>query len=237
MLVILLNAAWAGGSGCPATPAHLAQACGGCPPLLQSLQETGLRIHEDEHRAIARCVGPAVGLEDQPVLAAARACVLGEPRVSEPVSSWLAARLDDLRLTPDPTLAAADRAWAQCAAAIRHLDGRPDRCVDPEAVTLREARRRGRSTVALRLRFDNACVRPLTCAVTVSATRAAPARDGVTTVEQVPLPPSEVSETAVRLRFPNAVRSELADWALSDVTCRYDDNLAADPALVTYAVP
>jgi hypothetical protein len=109
---------------------------------------------------------------------------------------------------------------------IKHMDARPALCVSREAVTLDGSRRRGRTKVALDLGIDNRCVRPLTCAVTVSARREGPAADGATGIEEFTLEPSSTMSVPVILRFPSPAASELASWAVSDLRCTYPDERA-----------
>lgn len=227
-LLILAAAAHAAPTrACPSTQPHIVAACGGCRPLFEDISNAGHDVSPETQQEVERCVRSVLGKEGRPWVEGARACVRESRVIEDELGDWLLTWLDASGRGDAAHRGADDRRWSQCSVQIRHMDTRPGLCVSQSGVSLDMVKRRGRSKLALELGVSNRCVRPVNCAMTVSARREGPASDGATGVEEVALEPSSTTSVAVKLRFPSATASKLASWSVSDLRCAYPGESAS----------
>lgn len=221
ILMVWFATAHASPKACPATPEHIVDSCGGCRPLFSEIGDAGHEMTDAIQGEVERCVRSVLGKDGRPWVEGARSCVRESKEIPEPLADWLVGWLDAAGQDDAVVRGTDDRRWSQCSVQIRHMDARPGMCVSASQITLDTSKRRGKSKVAMTLGVANRCVRPVECAMTVSARRAAPASDGATGVEQVWLEPSASTQVPLTLRFPTAAASELHHWAVSDMRCVY----------------
>lgn len=231
MLMVWFSVAQAAPHACPATPTHIVGACGGCRPLFTEVADAGHEMTDKLQEEVERCVRSVLGQDGRPWVEGARACVRESKAIPEPLADWLVEWLDASGRGDATQRGVDDRRWSQCSVQIRHMDSRPGLCVSPNAVTLDASKQKGRTKVAMTLGVPNRCVRPVECAVTVSARRDAPATDGATGIQEVLLEPSSTTVVPFTLRFPTRASSEIDSWSVSSLRCGYPDQ-PSTPVLV-----